>query len=414
MVEQAAMARRIAELRGNRSMKGFARAVGVDRADLTRVEQGEKLPSETVAARLDSYCATGGEIARWRRRIHAMRTGLPVPDWDEEVGPTDRREFGATVLAVAISDRIAAAAAIAPRTLRDIETDVHEIAAAYTTTPAKALGDRAELGWMRVESMLDGRVAGRTRTTLDTRAGQYAIYLALTANDLGKWSDSNTYLDLAGQHAQEAGDRLLSDCVAAVDSSFAYFRGEPHRAQATAAERRHDAHPYARPMLAACESRAAARGGDAVAARAALDDMWDHLWSGPVLPGEVRVDEAQAIAHAAAILATLRDPSSEEFARRAIRAYEGTGRSPGLGGCYNALARSYLRRPVPEPERAAAATRLALETDGEQHTSWVVGPAAQTCRQLDAGWGELPEVRELRELVAAAQQPALPPGDSTV
>ncbi|KDA43919.1 hypothetical protein [Frankia sp. BMG5.23] len=69
---------------------------------------------------------------------------------------------------------------------------------------------------MAVERMLDRRVRGKTRTTLDLRAGQYAIYLALTANDLGAQEDSDTYLDLAGQHAQEAGDRLLSDCVAAV------------------------------------------------------------------------------------------------------------------------------------------------------------------------------------------------------
>lgn len=177
-----------------------------------------------------------------------------------------------------------------------------------------------------------------------------------------------------------------------------------------AAERRRDAHPYARPMLAACESRSAARGGDESTARAALDDMWDHLWNGPVMPGEVRIDEGQAVAQTAAILATLRDPASEKFAQRAVDAYLGSGRSANLGGSYNALARSYLHRAEPDPERAAAATRSALEAVGDQRTSWVVGPAAKTWRTLDARWGTMPAVRELGEPVAAAQRPALTSG----
>ncbi|WP_328591831.1 helix-turn-helix domain-containing protein, partial [Candidatus Frankia alpina] len=210
----AEFARRITDLRGSRSVRGFAKEARVDRADLTRVEQGELLPSERMAARLDSYCATAGELSRWRRRIHAMRTGLPVPPTDEEVGPTDRREFGllgAAAAAAQISGRIAAAAAIAPPTLREIKADINEIAVAYTTTPAMVLAERAERRWRSTEQMLDGRVHGRTRTVLDLRAGQYSIYLALTANDLGEQAASDTYLDLAGQHAQEAGDRLLSD-----------------------------------------------------------------------------------------------------------------------------------------------------------------------------------------------------------
>ncbi|WP_198287048.1 helix-turn-helix domain-containing protein [Frankia sp. QA3] len=409
----AEFARRITELRGSRSVRGFAKDARVDRADLTRVEQGELLPSERMAARLDSYCATGDELSRWRRRIHAMRTGLPVPPTDEEVGPTDRREFGllgAAAAAAQISGRIAAAAAIAPPTLREIEADINEIAGAYMTTPAMVLAERAERGWRSTEQMLDGRVRGRTRTVLDLRAGQYSIYLALTANDLGEQAASDTYLDLAGQHAQEAGDRLLSDCVAAVDSSFEYFRNNPHRAQAVAAERRRNAHPYARPMLAACESRAAARGGDEIGARVALDDVWSHVWAGPVLPGEVQVDEDQALAQTAAILSTLEDPASEKFARRAVEAHRAAGRATNLGGSYNALARSYLCRAEPDPERAAAATRSALEAVGDQRTSWVVGPAAQTWRRLDTRWGSLPAVRDLGELVAAAQRPALPAG----
>ncbi|WP_235187130.1 MULTISPECIES: XRE family transcriptional regulator [Frankia] len=320
--------------------------------------------------------------------------------------------FATADTSAAISDRIAESA-VAPRTLREIERDVHDIAAAYTATPAGLLVPRVETGWLAVERLLDGRVRGRTRTTLDTRAGQYALYLALTANDLGHTQAADTYLDLAGQHADEAGDRLLADCVAVLDSSFAFFRNQPHRAQAVAAERRQDAHPYAhpyaRPMLGACESRAAARAGDPAAARHALDDMWANLWTGGPLPGTVAVDEDQALAQSAAILSQLADPASEEHARRAIAAYADSGRAGNLGGSYNALARSYLRRPEPDPERAADAARSALAAVGEQRTSWVVDVAGQMWRQMDARWPALPAVHDLGVLVQAAERPALPP-----
>ncbi|WP_018502530.1 hypothetical protein [Parafrankia discariae] len=113
-------------------------------------------------------------------------------------------------------------------------------------------------------------------------------------------------------------------------------------------------------MLAVCESRAAARAGEPAAARRALDDVWAHLWTGQPLPGTVPVSEGLARAQTAAILSTLADPAAEEHARSAIAVYTQTKQAGMLGGSYNALARSYLRRPEPEPESAAAAARAAL------------------------------------------------------
>lgn len=420
-VEMLALATRITELRGEQGKLPFTQAAKIDRPTLIRVEQGKIPISQSMAEAIDAYCETGGEIERRRRRVEALRAGWPVPV--EEVSPTsptNRRTliggsvgglFATAGTAAAISDRIAESA-VPPRTLREIERDIQGIAAIYTSTPAAALVPRVEEGWISTERLLDARVRGKTRTTLDTRAGQYALYLALTANDLGQTTASDTYLDLAGQHAAEADDRLLADCVAILDSSFAFFRNQPHRAQRTAAERRTGAHPYARPMLAACESRAAARAGNPTAARHALDDMWAHLWTGSALPGTVPVDEDQATAQSAAILSQLSDPAAEEHARRAIAAYTDTGRDGNLGGSYNALARSFLRRPEPDPERAATAARSALAAVGEQRTSWVVNVTAQMWRQMDAQWPALGPVRELGQLVSVAERRALPAADA--
>jgi transcriptional regulator with XRE-family HTH domain len=385
------------------------------RQAISQWERGVCLPDDRDAGRLDTALHAGGDLlAIWRQARLAERARADGTDL-EGVDPTDRREllhttglFAAAGVAATISDRIAEAA-LPPRTLREIEHDVEGIATEYPSTSAVQLVPRAERGWLGVERLLDGRVRGRTRTVLDLHAGQYAVYLALTANDLGQHQVADTYLDLAGQHAEQAGDQLLGDCVAILESSFAFFRGQPERARIAAADRRADAHPYARPMLAVCEARAAARAGDAGTARAGLDDMWSHLWVGPTRPGTVPVDEALAVAQTAAILSTLGDPASEEYARRAIAGWSGAGANGMLGGSYNALARSYLRRPEPDPEQAADAARRAVLTVGEQRTSWVVDVSTQMWRQMDARWPTLPAVRQLGERLAESRA-ALPPG----
>ncbi|WP_256789880.1 helix-turn-helix transcriptional regulator [Frankia sp. AvcI1] len=435
----ARLAARFRQLQDAHGLSGvqLERRTTYGRRTFGRIRNGERLPGPGVFPVLDRIFGTGTELTELSERIRAAQTAQRLRDMDtaagtgsptpgawrtvetstgaEEVGTTERRAFiggglfAAAATAAAISDRIAESA-VPPRTLREIERDVHDLAGAYTSTPAADLVPRAEAGWLGVEQLLDARVRGRTRTTLDTRAGQYALYLALTANDLGQGAVADTYLDLAGQHAEQADDRLLSGCVSILDSSFAFFRNRPHHAQAVAAEARPSAHPYARPMLAVCEARAAARAGEPAAARAALGDVWDHLWTGPTLPGTVPVDERLAVVQTAAILSQLADPAAEEHARRAVELYTGSGQAGHLGGAYNALGRTFLRRAVPEPERAADAAGRALAAVGEQRTSWVVDVAGQMWRQLDARWPGVTGVRELGELVAVAARPALPGG----
>lgn len=439
---KAQLAARFRQLTDDRGLTGVALETRTTyhRNNVYWLRNASRLPPRHVIAAYDAVLGTGTELTDLADRIRAAqqatrlrtltdlvergsaggREALTVEPAEEvsPTSPTNRRAliggavgglFASAGTAAAISDRIADAS-VAPRTLREIERDVHEIAAVYTSTPAAVLVPRVEEGWLRAEQLLDGRVRGKTRSTLDLRAGQFALYLALTANDLGRIGVADTYLDLAGQHADEADDRLLADCVAVLESSFAFFRNQPHRAQQVAAERRPAAHPYARPMLAACESRAAARGGDAPAARYALDDMWAHLWAGPALPGTVAVDEDQALAHSAAILSQLADPGAEDHARRAIASYTDSGRDGNLGGSYNALARSFLRRPEPDPEQAAAAAHAAVTAVGRQRTSWVVDVAAQMWRQMDTRWPALPAVRTLGEITTQPRR-ALPPAD---
>jgi hypothetical protein len=440
-VEMAALARRITELRGTRSQAAFARDCRIDRPTLNHVEQGDQLIGRPMAKKIDEHCGTGGEILRRRGVVIAMRdgttgtggdrnddplteTGSELVGWQarvelagrREVSPTDRRQLGAfatATLAASLSERIARADPTPPD-LRRIAADVDRIAEAYTTLPAAALVADVERGWLGTERLLDARLSPKVRPRVALYAGQYSFYLAMLAGDLGHDGVADTYLDLAGQHAAESGDLLLTGSVAALESSLAHFRGDHAYAADVAAEARVNAHPYVAAMLAICEARAAALCGRTSAARAALADMWRNVWTGDIRPGEVPVDEHLAGIQAAVILGHLGDGERAEIhARRAIDHLTASGcqRTGVLGGTYNALCRAFLRRAHPNPEQAAQAARDAIRIIEGQPTSWVISTTVQMTREMDAQWPTLPAVRDLGELVASSRK-ALPAGRS--
>jgi transcriptional regulator with XRE-family HTH domain len=410
------LADRIRELRGPVSQGALAYRLGVDRTTISRAESGSRLPSPDVVSRLDNHFRTGGELAQLRRTV--------VAEGDDEGDDVDatRRQllhnaalFATVTAAADVADRMATADP-KPGTIRELTADADHLAAGYLSVPLAALVPRAESGWTAAERYLDGRLSARARPKVTVLAGSFAFYLAMLANDAGHRSAADTYLDLAGQYGRESGDLILIGSCAALDSTFAHFRGDHQRAADVAAAARPNAHPYVRGMLAVCEARAAARTGRDDQARRALDDMWAHLWEGPPLPGEVPVDEEVAHAQSAVILGTLGDGGrAETHARHTLSILDSRpGDHPGhRAGTLNALATAYLARPQPEPERAALAGLAALRTIDGSPLSWVVSSTGQLWRRLDTRWGSLDQVAELGAAIVRSRR-ALMPGTPTV
>lgn len=322
--------------------------------------------------------------------------------------------FATAAAAADAADRMATADP-RPGTIRELEATIRGLAADYTSAPLAAIVPRAEAGWTTAERYLDGRLSMTARPKVTLLAGQFAFYLAMLANDAGYRPAADTYLDLASQYGRESGDMILIGSCAALDSSFAHFQGDHQRAADVAAAARPNAHPYVRGMLAVCEARAAAKIGGEDQARRALDDMWNHLWEGGPLPGEVPVDEEQAHAQSTVILAILGDgKQAETHARHTLSIIDSRpGDHPGhRAGTLNALGSAYLARPTPEPDHAAAAGLAALQTVADSPISWVVTSTGQLWRRLDTRWGQLDEVAELGAAVTRIRR-ALPPAVST-
>ncbi|WP_084010566.1 hypothetical protein [Pseudofrankia sp. DC12] len=329
---------------------------------------------------------------------------------DEEVSAVDRRDLLTTGLlfttttalgpidqAVRISRAIAAAAPD-PLTLAQLQQDIHQLAARYAVTPHAELVAPVEQGWMTAEALLDTRVAGRTRTDLELVAGQWAFYRGHLAFDLGEDRTALTFLVLAGQHADAAGDSLLAGSVAVLRSAVAFFAGEFTAAATIACKAQPGAHPYVVPTLASALARALAQTGDAEGALDALRTMREHLWTGGQLPGAEPGDEETYEAFSAVTLGYLgRGEESEVHARSSLTLLAGGGRYVQIAGSQLALARAFLRRENPDPEQAAAALRDAIGTARASGDGLTVSRAAGIHRHLIArrDWAHLSAVRDL-------------------
>ncbi len=310
--------------------------------------------------------------------------------------------------------RSIAAADPDPLSLDQAEAQINRIAAVYRTTPHGDLMDAMGPEWQKIEKVLDRRVSPRVRARLTLVAGQYAFYLGTLAFDLGDDDTARGLLTVASQHAAQAKDllpassprrsdvSLLAGSVAAIRSSVAYFSGSYGEAADIAAQAREGAHPFARPILAGCEARAAVLAHRPDDAYATLADMQEHVWDGAIMPGPNPGEAAFVHSFLAIALAHLGNGvEAEPHAKTSLELEIAAGPDHyvQIGGNYTALARTYLRRPEPDPERAADATQQALLAVEGRPTRGVVQRAGEMWRQLDARWPELPAVRDLGEIV---------------
>lgn len=433
---------------------GFPKA----RSAISRCEREKEPLSDRFAQLVDEALGAGGEIVRLCRMVEAeklrqaadkLSPATSPPDrskrqpasaiatldrldqspgfqaLSEEHAPaaeedtTDRRQllqtgglatgfiFATGASASALSERLARADPI-PKTLREIGVDLRRIAESYNTTPRLALVPHLEAGWIRVQKLLDTRVSPQVRRQVTGQAGWYSYYIATLAFDLGQDSVAHAHLPIAAHHAEEAGDRLLAGSVAAMEWALAHFGGDYIGAMNIAASARVDADPYILPTLAANEAQSAAKARRPTQARSALEDMWDHILVDVAVPGPLTLDEQNAHASSASVYAALGDGvAAESHARHSLRLLTGTGQFGEIGGTYNALARSFLRRKNPDPEQAADAARSALGAIEHRPVRWVIRPVDDLWQRMNAGWGTLPAVAELGHQLALHRGAAL-------
>ncbi|MBL7497327.1 hypothetical protein I6A84_02025 [Frankia sp. CNm7] len=342
---------------------------------------------------------------------------------DEEVSPTHRRDLlsagvllTATGAVISPMDRAAgisraiAASAPDPLTLAQLEHGIHQLVTLYDVTPLGTLLDPIEQAWNRAETLLETCVSGAGRRDLERLSGWYAYYRGRLAHEKGDEGTALTFLVLAGQHAEAAGDTLLAGSVADVRAALAFFAGQFTAAAAIARHALPAAHPYVLPSLASQMARSLAQTGDADGALAALRTMRDNVWTGEQLPGPAPSDEEAYEAYCALALGYLgRGDAAERHAHRSLALLSRTGRHLQLAGSHLALARAFLRRPEPEPEQAAAALRDALTVARNNDHGRTANRAAALYRHLvtKSDWARLPAVRDLGDQLPARE--ALPP-----
>lgn len=421
---------------------GFPKA----RSAISRCEREKEPLSDRFAQLVDEALGAGGEIVRLCRVVEAeklrqaadkLSPAASPPDLSErqptsaiaaldrldqspgfqalseerspaaEEDTTDRRQllrtgglatgflFTTSASASALSEQLARANPT-PKTLREIGVDLRRIAESYNTTPRLTLVPHLEAGWTRVQKLLDTRVSPQVRRQLTGQAGWYSYYIATLAFDLGQDSVAHAHLPIAAHHAEEARDRLLAGSVACMEWALAHFSGHYIDASNIAATARIDADPYILPTLAANEAESAARAKRPTQARSALDDMWNHFLQDVAVPGPLTLDEQNAHATSAHVYAALGDGvAAESHARHSMQLLAGTGQFGEVGGTYNALAWSFLRRKDPDPEQAADAARNALRSIEQKPVRWVVRPTSSVWQSMNAKWGTLPAVTDL-------------------
>ena len=251
---------------------------------------------------------------------------------------------------------------------------------------------------------MDTRLSAGPRKRLTNVAGWYAFYLGLASFDLGDDETAVGFLRLSAQHADETGDLLLSGSSAAIRSSGAYFNDAYDLAYEIAGPSQEKTHPYARPILAGCAARAAARARRPGDAQDALRELENSVWDGGIMPGPNPGNAAFFHSFHAGTLAHLGEGDrAEDHARIGLATQVDTDPTHfvQVAGKWETLARTFLRRPHPEPEKAADALINAVGVLNGRRSRTGAHNVTGMYRELNARWPDLIEVKDLGDAILA-------------
>ncbi|MBL7486760.1 hypothetical protein I6A60_38210 [Frankia sp. AgB1.9] len=344
------------------------------------------------------------EVIRTHRR-DLLSAGALLAATGATLGPADRAARISRALATSGDD---------PLTLAELQRGIHQLTRIYAVTPHATLIEPVERGWEDAEILLGACKTSRVRQDLELVAGQYAFYRGRLAFSMGDDRTALTFFVLAAQHADSAGDTLLSGSVDAMRAAVAFFAGEFSTAATISRRAQRGAHPYVVAQLASSLARSLAQTGDTDGALTALDTMRDNIWTGPPRPGIEPGNEEHYEAFSAVTLSYLgRGDQAEQHARASLALLEGTGRHVQIAGTQLALARAFLHRSHPEPEQAALAIRDALTAaEGNNHGATTDRAAAITHRLTsNPDWARLPTTRDLTDRLP---NPRLPSPETSV
>ncbi|WP_239341750.1 helix-turn-helix transcriptional regulator [Frankia sp. CiP3] len=410
------LADRIRELRraAGYSQERLAARLGYQRAYLSQAESGRDVPSQTLIDALDTALDAGGELRTlrgqaWQER-QARRIGLPGPRRDRREDSTDRRqvfELAAAGVLAADTYRRWTATGPDPLTVAEIEDQVDQHAAIYTTTAHDALAPMVYRTWWQAETQLREATRLRAHRRLTVAAGSCAYMLCRLAFNMDDHTASRRFLTLAGDHAEDAEEPVLAASVAEMASTLAFYGGRYEEAARVAAEAaQRFPHPYTAARLAAYEARAHAVLGDERSTRAALERMRRDAVGLGARPGMAPFAPNLAEVFAGGVLARLgAGDEAEPIARAALTQTHGLG-FEDQGHALLGLAVALATRTRPAPDEAAAVAARAVAVLADRPTFSVMVKAREVAAGL-APWHEVSEVRDYCEQVRA-----LPPGGS--
>jgi hypothetical protein len=410
LADLAAFVRHLIADRGTNHSQ-LARRTGYPRQEISRVANGQRIPSEAVAEALDIALEAGGRINALRalavREKQAHRLGLDLPAPDRREDPTNRRTFTLAALSLA-------AAEILQRTpdgsdaltIAEMESDIEDIAVRYDSTPHAELLPVVAAGWKQAEALLDRpQLGGIDARHLNLLAGQFAYFLGRISFADGRYRESRRFAEVSHRHASRADDPVLPGSLAALRSSIAFYPGRYVEAAEYAGRAQATAPPYLAARLAAYE----ARGWSAVQRRDLAADALTAMRAAAVdafpLPGSSPFTAASADMFTAVCFVRLNDGrAAEPYARDAVERLSVGGSSyEERGHALLALADCHLRRERPDPAAAVAAGVAAVSVPAGHLTSTIVAAADRVWRRL-ATWHGDADVRRFGQLAASAQR----------
>ncbi|WP_322762943.1 helix-turn-helix transcriptional regulator [Frankia sp. Cr2] len=398
------LADRIRELRlaTGLSQKRLGDKIGFDRAYTCQAESGRNVPSENLVAAIDTALAAGGELLKLRdearREQQARRYGL------RKAADTDRREvfeLAAAGILAADTYRQWAATGPDPLTVAEVEDQVDQYAALFTTTAHDVLAPKVFDTWRQAEGRLREATRLRAHRRLTVAAGSCAYMLSRLGFNMGDTTTSRRFLTLAGDHAEDAEEPVLAASVAEMESTLAFYGGRYEEAVAVAvAAAQRFPHPYTAARLAAYEARAHAALGDDRSTREALTRMHRDAAGLRPRPGMSPFGPDLAEVFAGGVLARVgAGEEAEPIARAGLAQAHGLG-FEDQGHALLSLAAALANRDRPIPDEAAAVAGRAVALLADRPTSSVAVKAREVAAGLTP-WQNLPAVRDYRDQVRA-------------
>ncbi len=250
-----AFGQRVRTLRTERgwSLAELAAAVPCDKGHLSRIETGQRRPTDELARRIDDVLGARGDV------IAAAHLDI--------VGAGDVRPWETAELL-----RRVQASDTAPATIDALHATVRELCCQYATRPAGELRAEAH-GWMREVARLLHRPTGlAAHRELLTAAGWLALLVGCVEYDLGMRAGAEATRVVARQLGEEAGHPEIVAWSYEMAAWFALTQSR-YRGVLSAVRTGQAAGPNgsAAVQLAGQEAKALARLGDVVGVREALE-----------------------------------------------------------------------------------------------------------------------------------------------